>query len=148
MELEIGGGSTLSLTGDLLTLRLDSTRPCGRAASVIGLVGPSGCGKSTLLELICGLLEGSAGTISVGGQAAAEERLNRCAFMPQRDLLLPWYSASTTPRWRCATRGWGGGGAAPPPARLFERFGLAGFEAARPPSSRAGCDSGSPSSAP
>ena len=30
-------------------------------------------------------------------------RLSRCAYMPQRDLLLPWYRRSTTRPWRCAT---------------------------------------------
>src|SRR6187549_1651927 len=61
-------------------------------AGVLGLVGPSGCGKSTLLELICGLREPEDGSISAGG-AEARERLATCAFMPQRDLLLPWLSA-------------------------------------------------------
>ena len=35
----------------------------------------------------------SAGTIEVGGAGDAAERLARCAFMPQRDLLFPWLSA-------------------------------------------------------
>src|SRR5712672_466942 len=60
---------------------------------VLGLVGPSGCGKSTLLELICGLREPGGGRIAVGGAEDAGERLSRCAYMPQRDLLMPWYSA-------------------------------------------------------
>ena len=63
------------------------------AGEVVGLVGPSGCGKSTLLELIGGLLEPAAGTLRVGGASAAGDRLARCVYMPQRDLLLPWLSA-------------------------------------------------------
>ena len=63
------------------------------AHAVLGLVGPSGCGKSTVLELLCGLREPSAGTVAVGPSEDAAGRLARCAFMPQRDLLLPWYSA-------------------------------------------------------
>src|SRR3954452_10711092 len=56
------------------------------AGGVIGLVGPSGCGKSTLLVLFCGLREPSGGSISLDGRdAAAPERLRRCAFMPQRN---------------------------------------------------------------
>ena len=60
---------------------------------VLGVVGPSGCGKSTLLELIAGLLEPTAGTLAVCGDETATGRLARCAYMPQRDLLLPWLSA-------------------------------------------------------
>ena len=57
---------------------------------VLGIVGPSGCGKSTLLELIAGLREPDAGTIAVGTATEPTERLARCAYLPQRDLLLPW----------------------------------------------------------
>jgi NitT/TauT family transport system ATP-binding protein len=102
------------------------------AGEVVGLVGPSGCGKSTLLELIAGLSEPSAGELAVCGESEAEQRLAHCAYMPQRDLLLPWLAAidnaALAPRNRGASR---------PAARaeaqgLFERFGLAGFEATRP----------------
>ena len=102
------------------------------AGEVVGLVGPSGCGKSTLLELIAGLLEPSAGSLRVGGAEPAAERLARCVYMPQRDLLLPWLSAldnaALAPRNRGASRADARAEAAP----LFEHFGLAGFERARP----------------
>ncbi len=97
---------------------------------VLGLVGPSGCGKSTLLELVSGLRDPDRGTIDVGG--AASERLAKCAYMPQRDLLLPWLSAidnaALALRNRGASRAEARRGAHP----LFARFGLAGFERARP----------------
>lgn len=99
---------------------------------VLGIVGPSGCGKSTLLELIAGLAEPASGTIEVAGRRPARERLARCAYMPQRDLLLPWLSAldnaALAPRNRGASRAAARGAA----ADLFERFGLTGFERARP----------------
>jgi NitT/TauT family transport system ATP-binding protein len=99
---------------------------------VVGLVGPSGCGKSTLLELICGLLEPSSGEIAVGNAATAPERLSRCAYMPQRDLLLPWYSALDNAALALRNRGLGRKAAREQAAELFERFGLAGFERAAP----------------
>jgi len=102
------------------------------AGQVIGLVGPSGCGKSTLLELVCGLLEPSEGAISVGGAGAATERLARCAYMPQRDLLLPWYSAIDNASLALRNRGLGKLEARERAAELFEHFGLAGFEQAPP----------------
>jgi len=103
-----------------------------RAGEVVGLVGPSGCGKSTLLELVAGLLDPTRGRIAVGDATTAEQRLTRCAYMPQRDLLLPWLSAidnaSLAPRNRGASRA----AARSKAAALFERFGLAGFEHSRP----------------
>ncbi len=116
--------------GELQTL--DAIDLEGPAHGVLGLVGPSGCGKSTLLELVCGLREASAGTIGVGNAVTAEERLARCAFMPQRDLLLPWYPAIDNAALALRNQGMGRREARAAAAGLFERFGLAGFEAARP----------------
>jgi ABC-type nitrate/sulfonate/bicarbonate transport system ATPase subunit len=99
---------------------------------VVGIVGPSGSGKTTLLEVVAGLRPAEAGTISVGGRTEAGERLERCAYMPQRDLLLPWLSAldnaalalrvARMPRDEARTRA----------GEHFERLGLAGFERSRP----------------
>ena len=116
--------------GELRTL--DCLDLAVEAHGVIGLVGPSGCGKSTLLELICGLREPSDGAVEVGGQAAAPERLARCAFMPQRDLLLPWYSAIDNAALALRNQGMRRGPARAAAADLFERFGLGGFEDSRP----------------
>jgi NitT/TauT family transport system ATP-binding protein len=99
---------------------------------VVGIVGPSGCGKTTLLELVAGLRPADRGTISVGGRSETAERLERCAYMPQRDLLLPWLSAvdnaalalrvARVPRAEARRR----------TGSHFERLGLAGFEGSRP----------------
>jgi NitT/TauT family transport system ATP-binding protein len=99
---------------------------------VIGLVGPSGCGKSTLLELVCGLQEPSAGTVGVDGATDAAGRLAHCAYMPQRDLLLPWYSALDNAALALLNRGLGKAEARRQAGELFERFGLVGFEASAP----------------
>lgn len=109
--------------------RLDLELP---AHGVLGLVGPSGCGKSTLLELIAGLQQPSAGEVEVGGAPAPAERLARCAFMPQRDMLLPWLAAIDNAALALRNRGVRRGAARAEAGRLFERFGLSGFERSRP----------------
>jgi ABC-type nitrate/sulfonate/bicarbonate transport system ATPase subunit len=99
---------------------------------VIGLVGPSGCGKSTLLELVCGLLEPGAGEIEVGGATSARGRLSQCAYMPQSDQLLPWYSALDNATLALRNRGIAKAEARARAGTLFARFGLGGFERTAP----------------
>jgi ABC-type nitrate/sulfonate/bicarbonate transport system ATPase subunit len=103
-----------------------------REHEVVGLVGPSGCGKSTLLELVCGLLDPSSGTIAVGAAATAPGRLAQCAYMPQSDQLLPWYSALDNAALALRNRGLGKAAAREQARELFARFGLAGFERTAP----------------
>jgi ABC-type nitrate/sulfonate/bicarbonate transport system ATPase subunit len=100
---------------------------------VLGVVGPSGCGKSTLLELVAGLREPQRGVIRVDGGGAAAGRLARCAYMPQRDLLLPWLSAIDNAALALRNRGASRASSRRAAHPLFERFGLAGFERSRPP---------------
>jgi NitT/TauT family transport system ATP-binding protein len=116
--------------GELLTIdRLDLELA---SHGVLGLVGPSGCGKSTLLELIAGLQEPTRGEVEVGGARDGAGRLAHCAFMPQRDLLLPWLSAIDNAALALRNRGIRRRDARDQAKQLFERFGLAGFEQAKP----------------
>jgi len=99
---------------------------------VLAVVGPSGCGKSTLLELIAGLQEPDEGTVSVAGATRAAERRAACAYMPQRDLLLPWRDALSNAALALECEGVRRAEARRRAEPLFERFGLAEFERARP----------------
>jgi ABC-type nitrate/sulfonate/bicarbonate transport system ATPase subunit len=103
-----------------------------RPGEVLGVVGPSGCGKSTLLELVGGLREPVTGRIAVHGDAAEAARLRSCAYMPQRDLLLPWLPAIDNAALALRNRGASRSAARRDAHPLFERFGLAGFERTRP----------------
>jgi NitT/TauT family transport system ATP-binding protein len=103
-------------------LALDGVDLRAAAGEVVAVVGPSGCGKSTLLELVCGLAEADAGTVSAPP----------AALMPQRDGLLPWLSALDN---AALARRVAGDGKARARARAHEHFaafGLEGFERARP----------------
>src|SRR3954462_3959570 len=92
------------------------------SGEVVAIVGPSGCGKSTLLELLAGLQQPDHG--SVEAEAAA--------YMPQRDLLLPWRTALANAALALECAGFRKIDARREAQPLFERFGLGGFEGARP----------------
>jgi NitT/TauT family transport system ATP-binding protein len=98
----------------------------------LGIVGPSGCGKSTLLSDIAGLLEPDSGTIAIGDASTAQERLARCALMPQKDLLLPWRTALDNAGLALENLGLRKAEARDRTRPLFERFGLAEFEQQMP----------------
>jgi ABC-type nitrate/sulfonate/bicarbonate transport system ATPase subunit len=93
-----------------------------RPGEIVAVVGPSGCGKSTLLELICGLQSPDAGTL----------RCAPAALMPQRDLLLPWLSATDNAALALVLRGVSRAQARAAAAPWLARFGLGGFEGTRP----------------
>jgi NitT/TauT family transport system ATP-binding protein len=93
-----------------------------RAHAVTAVVGPSGCGKSTLLELVAGLQEPDEGEI----------RRQPAAYMPQRDLLLPWRDALGNAALALECQGVPRAEARRRAAPLFERFGLTEFEHVRP----------------
>lgn len=93
----------------------------------VSLLGPSGCGKSTLLRVLAGLLHADAGSAAIDGQSTLG-RPGLAAYMPQKDLLLPWLRALGN-----AVLGAEIAGVEPETARrqaegLFEPFGLAGFQ--------------------
>src|SRR4051812_31275438 len=92
------------------------------AGEVVAVVGPSGCGKSTLLELVCGLLQPDAGSLSAPA----------VALMPQRDALLPWLSALDNAALARRVAGESRAAARAAAHGHFAAFGLEGFERARP----------------
>src|SRR5436305_1743619 len=89
---------------------------------IVAVVGPSGCGKTTLLELICGLQRPDDGRIDAAP----------AALMPQRDLLLPWLDALDNAGLALRARGVSRSDARAEARPWLERFGLGGFETARP----------------
>jgi len=116
--------------GELETLRDLSFEVAG--GETVALVGPSGCGKSTLLELIAGLAAQGRGTIAVGGAAGTGERLRSCAWMPQRDGLLPWRRAVDNAALGLRFTGMTQGESRYRASLMLARLGLGEFENAYP----------------
>ena len=116
-------GALTALAGIDLTLRMDE---------ILAVVGPSGSGKSTLLELVAGLQDPDEGSVRVNGAVGAAERRAACAYMPQRDLLLPWRDALGNAALALECEGVPRREARRRADPLFERFGLAEFERSRP----------------
>jgi ABC-type nitrate/sulfonate/bicarbonate transport system ATPase subunit len=104
------------------TVVLDGVSLRAAHDELVAVVGPSGCGKTTLLELICGLQRPDAGRANAAP----------AALMPQRDLLLPWSTALDNAGLALRARGVSRAQARAAAAPWLERFGLAGFEQARP----------------
>jgi ABC-type nitrate/sulfonate/bicarbonate transport system ATPase subunit len=97
----------------------------------VTLIGPSGCGKSTLFNLIAELDHPDSGTIALDGDPTAP-RLGHVAYMPQKDLLLPWRTTLDNVILPLEVRGVPRAVARQRALALFPQFGLAGFERAYP----------------
>lgn len=97
----------------------------------VSLVGPSGCGKSTLLQVLAGLLAPDAGEALIEGRSTVEEP-GLAAYMPQKDLLLPWRKAIGNAVLGAEIAGESKTEARERALSLFERFGLTGFEESWP----------------
>lgn len=63
-----------------------------RQGEFVCVLGPSGCGKSTLLRVIGGLLDVTAGVVTVNGRAP-HQAWSDIAFVFQSPRLVPWRTA-------------------------------------------------------
>ena len=97
----------------------------------VSLVGPSGCGKSTLLQVLAGLLTPDAGEALVEGRSTLGAP-GLAAYMPQKDLLLPWRKAIGNAVLGAEIAGTPKAEAREQALSLLERFGLSGFEESWP----------------
>ena len=74
------------------------------AGEFTALVGRSGCGKTTLLNLIAGLVDPAAGSVTVHGTGPRDAR-GHLGFMLARDALLPWRTARRNVEYGLELRG-------------------------------------------
>lgn len=100
--LEARGLYHIYQKGNVNTVALRGAELVLEKSSWTTVMGPSGSGKSTLLHILAGLLEPSAGTVTVGGAdvtralpaARSEWRRRSVGLVLQRDNLHPHLDAS------------------------------------------------------
>jgi ABC-type nitrate/sulfonate/bicarbonate transport system ATPase subunit len=105
-----------------------------RRGEFVTLVGPSGCGKSTLFNIVAGLMEPDAGgEVRLEGDVLRPgAMLGRVAFMPQRDLLLPWRTVIDNAILANEIEGKNRAEAREKARAMCADFGLKGFESKYP----------------
>jgi NitT/TauT family transport system ATP-binding protein len=96
----------------------------------VSLVGPSGCGKTTLLKIVAGLLEQSAGDISVDRDQFDPGR--EVGFVFQKPLLLHWRKVLDNVLLPIEILRMDRSGLEPKATDLLELVGLKGFENSYP----------------
>ena len=107
---------------------LEAVDFAAEAGEFVSIIGPSGCGKSTMLNILAGLEEPSAGRGPLRRAARARRRLGSVAYMPQKDLLLPWRTALDNAILALEVQGWDRAAARGRAGELLATFGLQGFE--------------------
>lgn len=129
--IELHGISHTFRTRGRSVVAVDGVELSVEAGQFVSIVGPSGCGKTTLLRMLAGLLVPDEGEAAIRGKCAIG-RPGLAAYMPQKDLLLPWRRALANASLGAEIAGVPRGEARRRAAALFETFGLTGFEQAWP----------------
>src|SRR4051794_28543378 len=109
---------------------LDTVDLTVAAGEFVTVIGPSGCGKSTLFNVLVGLTPPDpGGELFIEGQPQAiDHLLGRVAFMPQRDMLMPWRNVLDNAILAAEIDGVPRAEARARATAALDRFGLRGFE--------------------
>jgi ABC-type nitrate/sulfonate/bicarbonate transport system ATPase subunit len=113
---------------------LESVQLSVAEGEFVTLVGPSGCGKGTLFNILVGLVAPDAGgELIIDGQVQPTDHLlGRVAFMPQRDMLMPWRTVLDNAILAAEIDGVPRAEARKRALASLDRFGLRGFESHYP----------------
>ncbi len=112
-------------------LALDGVDLTVRASEFVAIVGESGCGKSTLLRLVAGLLQPTAGRVTLAGQPVTAPRPD-VALVFQRSVLLEWRTVLDNVLLPVEIRRLPKARYAAEARALLATLGLGGFERRRP----------------
>ena len=97
----------------------------------MALVGPSGCGKSTLFNIVAGLESPTTGDADIDRESVIG-RPGVAAYMPQKDLLLPWLNVLDNAALGLELRGIDRTNARARANAHFQQFGLDSFQSSWP----------------
>ncbi len=97
------------------------------AGEFITIVGQSGCGKTTLLKILAGLLQRSAGSVTLRGRPV-DEPSRDIGIVFQDPVLLPWRTVFDNVMLPVEVLGLEGKASANRARELLGLVGLAGFE--------------------
>jgi ABC-type nitrate/sulfonate/bicarbonate transport system ATPase subunit len=131
ISVEVAGLSKSFRVDGRIEAALEGLSLTAGPGQFVTLIGPSGCGKSTLFNIICGLMEPDAGVVRLDGRAE-RRRAGRVAYMPQKDLLLPWRTVLGNVILGPEIAGRPLAEARAKALELFPLFGLAGYERSYP----------------
>lgn len=60
---------------------------------IVGLLGPNGSGKTTLIKIFCGLLQPTAGALSIDGEPVGLHSKSVISYLPDRMYFADWMRA-------------------------------------------------------
>ena len=73
---------------------LDSIDLTLSPGKIVGLLGPNGSGKTTLIKLLNGLLQPTAGSVTIDGMAPGPGTKTLISYLPDRDYFADWMKIS------------------------------------------------------
>ena len=73
---------------------LDNVELSLYSGKIVGLLGPNGSGKTTLIKLLNGLLQPTAGSVTIDGMAPGPGTKTLISYLPDRDYFADWMKIS------------------------------------------------------
>ena len=133
-KIRLQGISKRFVVGSRAAPALEDVNLSLNSGDFVTLVGPSGCGKSTLFNILAGLIAPDpGGELYIDGKLEpADHLLGRVAFMPQRDMLMPWRTVLDNAILAAEIDGVPRAVARERARASLDRFGLRGFEGYHP----------------